>query len=355
MHIKLIHPDRDGLKVYHNKGTAHRLVAYLRHEEKEKTTFFSESKNEQTPSEVLSGLKASKSHYSPQETRFHSLVLSPSSHELIHIKGSREALLAYSRQVMERYAQNFTFKDGKKLSSRDLLWYATIHQQRKNQQAEEQVKQPYSLQQHVHILVAGKDQSGKLLLNPHTKKSRFSLLRFQSDAMQDFEKMFDYKQMARQTYQHTFHKKENPQLQQKLMQAVEKLNDKVGQVKLDSEKILQIGNDKQYSHVFFTNFHRLQARIREGKYPEDPYFFLSRGRDPKAGENPGFLSSASLPEGLEKPSAKDLQPKAFNMLALLNIRLNSGGGLVKECWQKEKNIQDKNTDKQKLHGEGFTF
>ena len=113
-----------------------------------------------------------------QQEKFYSLVLSPSAEELKHLKNDPDKLRAYTQQVMNKYAENFNLSEkevsrGTLLSSSDLIWYATIHQERKEKEGEQKGISKAGLHQHVHIIVSAQDKTGELRLNPRGRGLAF--------------------------------------------------------------------------------------------------------------------------------------------------------------------------------------
>ena len=218
----------------------------------------------------------------PQE-KFYSLVLSPSEEELKHLKNDPKKLQQYTRQVMDNYAKNFTLKAEEPfpLLSSDLVWYATIHQQRKQQQGEEKGSNKAGLHQHVHIIVSAKDKTGEIRLNPRGRRSRFSIRDWQVQNGKTFQQMFSYqKPTLSDKLTQGMPSEQVQRHQQRIRDKVACLNQYfVGTQKLDADKVLAIGKEQQYGKGFFFKLHRLTERYHQGKSVNNPYHILQTGKD----------------------------------------------------------------------------
>jgi len=124
MYAKLVHPKKHGKVTYDNTGSSARLTNYLAQEkgkQKQDVVFFGAAADTLTKEDMTHLLDTNVKGLRAMEAKFYSLVLSPSADELQHIGNSEQALKAYTREVMERYASNFQLKDGKKLESKNLV------------------------------------------------------------------------------------------------------------------------------------------------------------------------------------------------------------------------------------------
>ena len=133
MHSKIIDPRRHGRFVFANRGSCSKTVSYLGHEARERgseTVFFNQDRADVSAEEVRESIDSNAKGLRKQQEKFYSLVLSPSTAELQHIGNDPNRLQAYTRQAMDNYARNATLRDGSKLASSELIWYATIHEQR---------------------------------------------------------------------------------------------------------------------------------------------------------------------------------------------------------------------------------
>ena len=340
MHTKIINPATDGHQVYHNRGPADRLIAYLMHESKERrqaeqNIFFNQFSDQISSESVLHALNNNVKGLRKGEEKFFTIVVSPSENELRHIGNDDEKLKVFIRQVMEDYARNFNLKDGRKLEGKDLLWFATIHADRKVKnldlqkeegllsEKEKQVIQdlkekgdPASLKviermeqnarkrnagkldgevfkagdkkpglnKHVHIVVSRKDKSMQYSLNPRGWKARFDLRKWQENNGNRFQELFGY---SRETMHEAFYfpKQDKTYFDGKIKETIDLINEKyLGKEKLDAEQFQRIGAKCNYSRAFFINMSKLKSRYQRGDYFVDPYHFAARGRDIKPEE-----------------------------------------------------------------------
>lgn len=296
MHSKIINPLREGKHVFDNKSSVTKTIAYLGHEAQEQgrtNTFFSQSEEGISAEEVQATMDSNTKGLRKQHEKFYSLVLSPSEKELQHIGRDSEKLRAYTVAVMENYAANFNLSNGRQLTSDDLLWFATVHEERKLKHGDDQQKKgtPKSgLHTHVHVIVSAKDQNEQVRLNPRGRKSSFLIRDWQTKNGETFQRMFDYQQP---TQSKNFTKGTNSPEQVRrqrirIEEKVDYLNEHfLGNHKLDTQKILSIGEKQHYGKEFFYNLHHLTQEYQQGKVVGDPYQRL----DPNMGQPGRHLSS----------------------------------------------------------------
>ena len=333
MIIGIINPKTDGNVVFNNTGSASALVAYLQHEkdQQDQGIFFNRDRDQITAGEVQQTIDFNVKGLKKDDEKFYSLYIAPSEKELAYIKNNDQALKDYTRKVMENYARNFNFKDGRQLSSTDLKWFAAIHHDRevknidliqenilskKEKAAIEKLKSQNDPQsdlkiqkileraekrnmnrfdrelfrvgdlkpgsnKHIHIIVSARDARQKITLNPRTRKSRFSIRRFQEISAKDFNSMFRYKG---KTIQDGFWKKYNERdktyFDKKIEAVANQINPHI-KAGIDPERLKEIGSKNSYSRAFFINLTKLKYKMLEGERLNDPYFFVAHGRDIK--------------------------------------------------------------------------
>jgi hypothetical protein len=196
MYAKIINPKTNDKKVYDNKGSLARLGNYLAHEAKaagEAATFFgAPGTGEKTLAEVVALIDGNVKGLGKDAAKFYSLVLSPSPEELTHIGNDAQGLAKYTQHVMELYAKNFHLKNGRELGEPNLVWAATIHDERKNRGTDEGVQgeKKDGLQTHIHIVVSARDADQKITLNPLGTPDRFNRVQFQANALAQFDIQF---------------------------------------------------------------------------------------------------------------------------------------------------------------------
>lgn len=163
MYAKIINPKSNGQVVYANTGSAQRCANYLVQEAKangEAAVFFgAPARGVLSAEEAVALLDNNHKGLGKDAVKFHSLVLSPSADEVGRAGNDLTKLTEYTQQVMELYAQNFKLKNGQSLHESDLVWAATIHQERKHRGTDEGVQgeKKDGLQTHIHVMVSARD------------------------------------------------------------------------------------------------------------------------------------------------------------------------------------------------------
>lgn len=284
MHSKVINPSRHGRFVFNNRGSCKGLVTYLGHEAREQqqaTRFFNQDHIDVLAEEVRTTIDSNTKGLRKQQEKFYSLVLSPSEEELKHLKNDPEKLRQYTRQVMDNYAKNFRLKDSKRLAPSELVWYATIHQERKQKQGAEKGSSKAGRHQHVHVIVSAKDKTREIRLNPRGRQSRFSIRDWQVQNGKAFQQMFGYqKPTLSDKLTQGMSPEQIQRHQQRIQEKVSSLNQYfVGTQKLDADKVLVIGKEQQYGKGFFFKLHRLTKQYHQGKSVNNPYHILQTGKD----------------------------------------------------------------------------
>lgn len=196
MYVKIINPKTNGRVVYANTGSAQRCANYLVQEAKadgqEAAFFGAPERGTFSADEAVALLDANHKGVGKDGVKFHSLVLSPSADEVAQAGNDLTQLADYTQRVMEQYAQNFKLKNGQSLHESDLVWAATIHQERKHRGTDDgtQGERKDGLQTHIHVMVSARDAAQKITLNPLGEASRFNHVQFQAQAVTQFEEQF---------------------------------------------------------------------------------------------------------------------------------------------------------------------
>lgn len=284
MHTKIIHPKRDGRFVFANRGSCQKTVSYLGHDAQarsETVQFFDQAQNTVTPEEVRKDIDQNAKGLRKEQEKFYSLVISPSQAELAHLKNDSTKLQDYTRAVMKNYAENFRLNDGQSFAPSEVVWYATIHQDRTEKEGEQKgmVKQGYHT--HVHILVSAQDRGKQHRLNPKGWKSRFTFKDWQVQNGKTFQQLFDY-QKDTTSEKLTAGMPEATQLrhQERIRYKVAYLNQYfMGHGKLDETKVLSIASEQNYGKGFFFRLHHLTKHYQQGKLVNNPYQMLETGKD----------------------------------------------------------------------------
>ena len=311
MYAKVINPQTNGRKVYNNAGSTQRCANYLVKEAKEaggEATFFGAPGTEpKTAAEVVEMLDGNVKGLGKDDPKFHSLVLSPSADELLLIGNNPKALEEYTQNVMDLYAKNFTLKNGKELGESNLVWAATIHQERKNRGTDEGVQgeKKDGLQTHVHVLVSARDADQKITLNPLGRADRFNRVQFQAEAVTQMEVQFGrvvpreigtkpptrserVKENAEEiTSKAAANRQEKKPLTPEQVAAkdarldtqVARLNSKLDErYHLDPSRVKEIAKERNYDNVFYVVLGRIERGAEKGDYTPQPYDYLTTGR-----------------------------------------------------------------------------
>jgi hypothetical protein len=295
--------------VYDNKGSATRLVNYMEHEadaarlpgkdvpgkdvpgkdvpgkaneQGETGMYFSSDRDGIAKQEVINRIDSNVKGLKKEDSKFYSLILSPSSAELAHIGSDADKLKAYTRQAMENYAANFNLPDGQrlglnKLKSKDLVWYGIIHRQREYSGTDIDVKQGRAKsgqlkqgdQTHIHIIVSRRDSGQKISLTPTGSRDRFSIQNWQQINAADFQRLFGY---SRQT-----HFSKDAYKEEKLRGRMEAFKQKhqLGNY-LSTDRIALMGKEQGFGKMFYRNLKTLENTLEKGIRPTDPYSGLDR-------------------------------------------------------------------------------
>ncbi len=281
MITKVLKPEAHGAIVYDNKGSSIRLVQYMEHEAREQdgqASFFNHEADGIAREVVFSHIDRNVKGLRKEDSKFYSLVVSPSQEELRHIASDEEKLKTFTRQVMENYAQNFRLKDDKSLHSRDLVWYAVIHHSRHYHGTDPEVvagkarsgEEKRGEQTHVHIIVSRRDREQQISLTPNGSKSRFPIKAWQEKNAKDFQLMFGYEKKT--------HYARAEFKERKLRERVEQFIQKAGIDRnyFNPERVVFIAKEQQFDWKFSRNLKTLEKSLGEGLRPGNPYEGLSR-------------------------------------------------------------------------------
>jgi hypothetical protein len=309
MYAKVIDPKTNGQKVYNNSGSTGRLTNYLSQEAKENgrpVTFF-DGGGEKTAEQVVAMLDSNHKGLRKDDAKFYSLVLSPSYEELAYMGNDPKSLEKYTQNVMDDYAKNFTLKNGKKLGEPNLVWAATIHQDRKNRGTDEGVQgeRKEGLQTHIHVIVSARDAEQKITLNPLSMSDRFNRVQFQAKAGAEFEIQFGRmgnhnlmkpdptrKELIAEkaeeiTTKAAANKREKkPLTAQQITAKDARLDTQVARVnfkldasqQLDPEQVKQAAKARNYDDIFYRRLSNVERNAEKGIYTPSPHQYLTTGR-----------------------------------------------------------------------------
>ena len=277
------------------------------------------------------------------DPKFHSLVLSPSADELLLMGNNPKALEQYTRNVMDLYAKNFTLKNGKELGEANLVWAATIHQERKNRGTDEGVQgeKKDGLQTHVHVMVSARDADQKITLNPLGRADRFNRVQFQAEAVTQMEVQFGrvvpreigtkpptrrerVNQNAEEiTRKAAANRQEKKPLTPEQMAAKDaRLDTQVARVnaklldyqQLDPDRVKQAAKARNYDNVFYDRLGKIERGAEKGNFPAQPYDYLTTGRvarEPQLRTGRAFDPTVEFP--LRQPKRREAPQQSAGM------------------------------------------
>ncbi|WP_062546117.1 DUF5712 family protein [Rufibacter tibetensis] len=308
MYVKLVNPKIHGKTAYNNKGSCQQTLNYLIHEAKreagEYDIFFDQTKDnlrlEIVRNAIDNNVKGLRSH----QEKFFSLIIAPSETELRHIKNSDQLLRNYTRQVMELYASNFNLKEGRRLQSKNLLWFAAIHLEREYRGNDSEVlagnarvgeRRP-GLQTHLHVIVSARDREQKITLNPGGRRGRFNLMNWQTACGRQFENQFNYSALETEKLRPRQRDSSRDAARAKRIgERVEALNLLLPKSsRLDGEQVKQIAVSRQYDKTFYRSLKHLEEVAREGLPLQNPYHLLRTGREKVAQQTSSRLQARHL-------------------------------------------------------------
>ena len=311
MYAKVINPQTNGRKVYNNAGSSQRCANYLVKEAKEaggEARFFGAPGTEpKTAAEVVEMLDGNVKGLGKDDPKFHSLVLSPSADELLLIGNNPKALEQYTQNVMDLYAKNFNLKNGKELGESNLVWAATIHQERKNRGTDEGVQgeKKDGLQTHIHVMVSARDADQKITLNPLGRADRFNRVQFQAEAVTQMEVQFGRvvpreigtkpptrRERVQQNAEEITSKaaanrqEKKPLTPEQIAAKDARLDVQIARVnaklldtqQLDPDRVKQAAKARNYDNVFYDRLGKIERGAEKGDYPLQPYDYLTTGR-----------------------------------------------------------------------------
>ncbi len=209
-----------------NKGSSGKLVNYLEKENrlynKQEERWFNHQGQDFQAYEVRRTIDGNVAKLGSKDPKFFLINVSPSQKEIKHLTGcfgedqSREKLKDYVIRVMDGYAQNFkrTGID----SSKDLVWFAKLENNRYYTHRDKEVKDgtkkrgelKQGNQMHVQVIVSRKDATNKIKLSPmnksqgnnaeHSKRvGQFKRTAFIQSGEILFDKVFDYERNLNET------------------------------------------------------------------------------------------------------------------------------------------------------------
>ncbi|GAA4493226.1 hypothetical protein GCM10023172_01540 [Hymenobacter ginsengisoli] len=307
MYAKLINPKTHGKAAYTNTGSCAQTLNYLQHEavgEGQEATFFSAESDEVSATQLLQTIDTNVKGLRATESKFYSLVLSPSEQELAHIGSDPDKLKAYTREVMSQYAQNFVLPGGRQLSRQDIKWGAILHQDRTHRGTDPEVvagtakagQKRAGQQAHVHVIVSARDAQQQITLNPGGRRQRFDLMRWQTAAGRQFEQQFGYvaqdHEKLRPTAARTRDTTHDAGRLAMIAERVARINLLVPHPqRLAAEQVQGIAVARQFDKTFYRMLNRVEERARDGRPIDNAVQLLTTGRE-QAPAAPGQAATA---------------------------------------------------------------
>lgn len=269
MYIKIINTYNKPNSKFSNSGSCGRTVNYLKGEAKEKNQeciFFNSENDNISPDDVKEQIDSNTKGIAKEDEKFFSLAISPSAEELEAIGKDKEKLKEYVKDVMKIYAENFNIK-GKQLSQDNLLYFATLHEERKYKSKDYKVKNKEEKagnkksgdNTHIHVIVSARDKQMKTTLNPLKSRRRFSIDSFSEKSSIQFADKFNHKKTLEDYYSYCNYKI-NSNIENKLYY----LNEKYA-INLDSKYYTKNLKDIDNKRKFFNNLITLNKELKSGK------------------------------------------------------------------------------------------
>lgn len=277
MYSKIINPAKHGNVVYNNKSSAARLGNYLNKEplsKQEKGVFFN-FQGDFDKKQMVECIDNNVKGLTSKEDKFHSLVIAPSAKELEHIGDDHSKLKAFTIACMEKYAANFNISSGKRLTEKDLVWYATIHQNRAYKGTDLEVLNgerksgdlKEGLQTHIHVVVSARDKEQKITLNPNTSnRNRFKMTTWFEANQRQFNQQFDFKPDPKEISQPKDKTAYFILWTEKKLQTLEKLGISDKQI----AEIRNIAQSKNNSTDFRKNLSEIVKEVRANSKNQSP-------------------------------------------------------------------------------------
>ena len=321
MYIKLINPATHGQAAYSNSGSSAQTLNYLKQEagkDGQEAAFFNSEEDGLSAQDLMHDIDSNVKGLRADDAKFYSLVISPSEAELAHIDNDEEKLKEYTRKVMEQYAQNFQLKDGRQLGSEDIVWGATVHQERSYRGTDPEVtagnakageKRP-GLQTHVHVIVSARDTGQRITLNPGGRRNRFDLTKWKTQGQQEFERRFKYQAQEREKV---------PQGKQrdasrdgaraaKIIERVGGINGKVPkEQRLDPARVQKIAEGREYDKTFYRSLATVERRAQSGQPIDNAYHLLTTGKERPEPQKSASAMMQAVQQAVRSNTSRDEQ------------------------------------------------
>ncbi|WP_020531116.1 MobB family relaxase [Flexithrix dorotheae] len=152
MYVKIHQTGKYDSHYDNNSGSCGALVEYLEKENEDKDLweeehFFAHDGQDYRSFQVRHAIDSNGvgAKLKSKESKFFMLTINPSADELAHIGHDKEKLKAYTRAVMEEYANSFaqTYKDGTKIQGKDLVYFAKVEHERSYKKEEAKYREVF--------------------------------------------------------------------------------------------------------------------------------------------------------------------------------------------------------------------
>ena len=338
MVTRILKTKESGNVVYDNKGSSERLINYLKHEAKENNSsdiyFFNQTEINIKPDDVLNKIDNNIKGVKTTDSKFFTLIISSSQDELNHLKNDEKKLIEYTQKVMENYGNNFQLNTEKKINKDDLVWFATIHQERKFSGTDEAVKDGFArsgtqkpgLQTHIHVIVSRRDAEQKITLSPEGNQKRFSKADWTFKNIKDFNLMFEYSQPKNLEL-------EEKKLRTRLEQWTKNYPD-IAKI-IETEKVVKIAKERGFEGGFYRDLKKIEQKLEKGELILNPYHILAGEKTNRKAEY--------LAERIEKiKNNYDLTDKEFDAPEISRIgkEKNYSDEFYKSLRSIEKDIKE---------------
>lgn len=189
MYTKIHKPSTSGKSVYANKGSAGRIVNYLRSEELKENPnahiHYQTDKGEMNYGQAVQNIDNHSKDIESGKVKFSALTFNLSQEEAEAVaqgkpednRTKKERVGDLTKKLMNEYAKSFPSKT---LKHEDLVYVAKVHEHRKKNGELNKENQT-----HIHIVVSNLTKDKKQYINPETKhRTHFNKVNFQNASQQ---------------------------------------------------------------------------------------------------------------------------------------------------------------------------
>lgn len=196
---------------YANSGSCFGTVSYLRHEDAERQeqgqqveAFFNHDKDNVKSKEVTNTIDSNKAKLCKSDAKFFVITVSPSKEELKSMGNTpQERVTAFRDYIRNDVMQNYAKGFNKGLESKDIVYFAKIHHERKAGKENDM---------HAHIIVSRKDITNTKKISPMTNhkgeknagtaQGGFNRTEFYKTAEQSFDRKFTHERDYKESFEY---------------------------------------------------------------------------------------------------------------------------------------------------------